>query len=35
MEENIRTLIKLGVAKFKLLLDVARPSSEKTYNCFS
>lgn len=28
MEENIRTLIKLAAAKFKLLLDVAGPSFE-------
>lgn len=28
MKENIRMLIKLAAAKFKLLLDVARPSSE-------
>lgn len=35
VKENARMLIKLVVAKFNLLFDVARPSSEKTYNCFS
>lgn len=35
MEENIRLLIKLAAAKFKLLLDVARPSSGYPCNCFS
>lgn len=35
MEENTRMLIKLATAMFNLLLDVARPSSEKPYNCFS
>lgn len=35
MEENARTLFKPPATQFNLLLDVARPSSEKPYNCYS